>query len=76
MVNFKMYDVTDWTTNNYNTHITQYLKKWDIAWEIFLFKNHAKNEVGGLVPDLFLFFNTALRKVKESGQYLSFDVSW
>ena len=26
-VNFKIYDVTDWTTNNYNTHIAQYLKK-------------------------------------------------
>ena len=24
---FKIYDVTDWTTNNYNTHITQYLKQ-------------------------------------------------
>ena len=22
----KIYDVTGWTTNNYNTHITQYLK--------------------------------------------------
>ena len=27
MVNFKIYDVTNWTTNNYNTHIAQYLKK-------------------------------------------------
>ena len=27
MVNFKIYDVTDWTTNNWNTHIAQYLKK-------------------------------------------------
>ena len=26
MVNFKIYDVTDWTTNNYNTHIIQYRK--------------------------------------------------
>ena len=26
-VNFKIYDITDWTKNNYNTHITQYLKK-------------------------------------------------
>ena len=23
MVNFKIYDVIDWTTNHYNTHITQ-----------------------------------------------------
>ena len=26
-VNFKFYDVTTWLTNNFNTHITQYLKK-------------------------------------------------
>ena len=26
-VNLKIYDVTDWTTNNYNTHVAQYLKK-------------------------------------------------
>ena len=27
MVNFKICDVTDWTTNNNNIHIIQYLKK-------------------------------------------------
>ena len=27
MVNFKIYDVEDWVTNNYNIHINQYLKK-------------------------------------------------
>ena len=27
MVNFKIYDMIDWTTNNYNTNIVQYLKK-------------------------------------------------
>ena len=26
-VNSKLYDITDRTTNNYNTHIPQYLKK-------------------------------------------------
>ena len=26
-VNFKIYDITTWETNNCNTHITQYLKK-------------------------------------------------
>ena len=25
-VNFKIYDVTDWTANNYNAYIVQYLK--------------------------------------------------
>ena len=27
MVDFKIYDVTTWETNNYNTRIAQYLKK-------------------------------------------------
>ena len=27
MVNFKIYDVTDWATNDYNTHTTQYFRK-------------------------------------------------
>ena len=26
-LNFKIYDVTDWTANNYNTDIAQQLKK-------------------------------------------------
>ena len=26
-VNFKVYDATDWETNNCNTHIAQYLTK-------------------------------------------------
>ena len=26
-VDFKIYDVTDWITNNYNKHIVRYLKK-------------------------------------------------
>ena len=27
MVNFKIYDVTDWTARNYKAHIAQYLMK-------------------------------------------------
>ena len=27
IVNWKIYDVTGWTTNNYNKHIARYLKK-------------------------------------------------
>ena len=27
MVPFKTYDVTNWESNNYNTHFAQYLKK-------------------------------------------------
>ena len=32
----------------------------------FFFKNHAQNDVGRLVPDLFLFFKKALYEVKAS----------
>ena len=31
-VTFKINDVTKWTTNNYNTHIAQYLEKGTIHW--------------------------------------------
>ena len=31
------------------------------------FKNHAKNEAGRLVPDLFLFIKKALYEVKAKG---------
>ena len=27
-VSFKIYDVTEWTKNSYNTHIAQYLKRY------------------------------------------------
>ena len=41
--------------------------------KIFFFKNHAENEGGKLVPDLFLFFKKALYEVKASGLELNFD---
>ena len=30
MIDFKYYDITDWTTNNCNTHNAQYLKIWSV----------------------------------------------
>ena len=27
LINFKIYNITDWTTYNYNTNIGQYFKK-------------------------------------------------
>ena len=36
--------------------------------------NHAENEAGRLVPDLFLFFKKALNEVKVSGLRLSFNM--
>ena len=35
------------------------------------FKNHAENEPGRLVPELFSFFKKALYEVKASGLQLS-----
>ena len=38
------------------------------------FKNHAENEAGRLVPDLFLIFKKALHEVKASGLRLRFNI--
>ena len=74
MINFKIYDTTDWTTNNYNQDIlpdisrskdNQTLKFGQLIRyrvRIFFFKNHAENEVGRLVLDLFLFFKKVLKR--------------
>ena len=40
----------------------------NITWQIFFFENHAQNETGRLVPDLFLYFKMALYMVKASKQ--------
>ena len=37
---------------------------------MFFFENHAGNEAGRLVPDLFLFFKKALYEVKANGLQL------
>ena len=80
-VNLKIYDVIDWTTNNYNPYIVQYLKKYQamkfgqlIKYNMgnIFFKNHAENEAWRLVPDLILLFKKALYKV--SGQHLDFNI--
>ena len=42
--------------------------------EIFLFKNHAQNEAGRIVLDLFFFFGKALYQVKASDLQLSFNI--
>ena len=41
---------------------------------MFFFKNHAENEIGAEVPDLFLFFKKALYEVKASGLQVSFNI--
>ena len=37
-------------------------------------ENHAENEAGIPVPDLFLFFEKALYEVKANGLELSFSI--
>ena len=39
-----------------------------------LLHNHAENEAGRLVPDLFLFFKKALYKVTARGLKLGFTI--
>ena len=42
--------------------------------QIFLFKDHAENEAGKLLPDCFLFSKKALYLVKGSGFQLDFTI--
>ena len=65
-VNFKVYDI-DCETNNCNTHIAQYFKKWRQSGneissvngkyyeKIAFFENGAENQAGRIVADLLLF---------------------
>ena len=41
---------------------------------IFFFKNHAENEAGRLVSDLFKFFKETLCQVKAGGLQVSFNI--
>ena len=70
-VNFKIFDVTDWTVNNYNTHTEQHLQKYrqsdneiwsvnKIKHEKYFLKNHVENKAGRLVSDLFSVFLKSL----------------
>ena len=43
--------------------------------QILFVKNHGENEVGRLVPDLFLLFKKAFYNLKASGQHLNFGRS-
>ena len=40
----------------------------------YILGNHAENDVGRLVLDLFLFFRKVLCKIKASGQHFSFNI--
>ena len=64
-VNFKIYGVTDWTTNNNNTYIIQYLKKLRQPQKKFVqlmkhkmrnvfFGNNTQNCTENVVPEPFI----------------------
>ena len=66
-VNFKIYDVITWQTDNCNTRINKYLEEQGqsgneicsintiyITWEAFFWKNHKQTAVEKLVLDPFL----------------------
>ena len=42
--------------------------------EIFFLNNHAENDAGRLVPDLFFIFEKALDEAKASDLQLSFNI--
>ena len=64
---FKIYRVaTNISSNKDNPAMKFYLLIEYNMRNIFL-KNHAANEVGILVPDLFLFFKNTSHEVKASG---------
>ena len=41
---------------------------------MFFFKNQTENEAVRLVPDLIVFFEKALYKIKESVMHLDFNI--
>ena len=47
---------------NQTIKFAQYIFAYNVTWEVFSFKNHAKNKTGKPVLDLFLFFDNALYK--------------
>ena len=48
--------------------------KYNITREIFFLENHAENEAGRLVTDLFSFSRKASYETEGSGLQLSFDI--
>ena len=76
-VNFKIYHITNWNTNNYNEHITRYLKNKDnhkmkfgmaIKYKMRnIFLKSCRKWDSETISDHFLFFRKALHEVKASG---------
>ena len=84
-VNFKIYDVTVWLANNCNTHIAQYLTKWqpdNEIWSVnrmeqekyFPSKIIQRKRRGGQFQTTFCFFKKSLCKVKENVLRLRFII--
>ena len=49
-------------------------ERWNTIRKIFFLKNHAENDAGRLVPDLFLLFKKVLYEIKVSDLLLSFNI--
>ena len=69
-IKFKIHDITDWITNNYNTHIAQISRnkvnqtiKFGQLKEIFSLKNHPQNAV----EKLFLYSSIKIKVEHISG---------
>ena len=53
------------------------LVSWYRIWrEKYFFKNHAENEAGRLVADLYFFFEKALYELKANDQHLNLKICW
>ena len=52
----------------------QAMKFGQLTREVFFFKNHAENDAGRLVTDLFLHFKKPLYEAKWNGLQLSFNI--
>ena len=69
MVNFKIYDVTDWTASNHNTHIAQYLTKLrESDNEIWSEKSYTK--CGGEASPRPFYQKSKLSMSLDQGEYL------
>ena len=84
-IKFQIYDVTSWLKDNNNTHVlnispikgnqtVKYSQLIKFSNRNIFSQNHAENEPGRIVPELFLFYKKALHKVKASCLQLSFTI--
>ena len=72
-VNFKVYDVTSWSTNSYNTDIAQYLMK--LEQQVKYFSSKIMHKWGRGTSSWTVFvFRKALNELKAIGLQRSFNM--